>query len=158
MRCVIINSIASEPYRILAVDLNTYTQYTPPSGRTGTSTRFIRIENTNYNNGSPNAPTGTGAQIVIRQILAIDARGINVAIGKATRNSNFGITAVSQSYGAVNGLFNNTYKSTGSTNEWWEVDLGKNYDIKTIMYYNDTQNTGMRMFLLDSYRYIQEES
>jgi sugar lactone lactonase YvrE len=130
-----------------------------PTTRSGTCARFIRIENTNYNNGFPGAPTGAGAPIVIRQIVAIDARGINVAVGKATRNSNFGIDSISQSYGAVNGTFDSTYKSTGSTNEWWEVDLGDNYDIKTVIYYNDTvapQTTGMRMFFLDSYRYIQD--
>ena len=155
MRRVFTNTTAT----ISGISLPTLQLLVPPTTRSGACVRFIRIENTNYNNGSPSAPTGVGAPIVIRQIVAIDARGINVAVGKATRNSNFGGFEVSQSYGAVNGRFDSTYVSNGSTNEWWEVDLGDNYDIKTVLYYNDTvapQTTGMRIFFLDSYRYIQD--
>jgi sugar lactone lactonase YvrE len=132
-----------------------------PTTRSGACVRFIRIESKNFDNGSPN-PTFTHSwygPIVIRQIVAIDARGINVAVGKATRNSNFGTSSISQSYGAINGRFDSTYRTTATSNEWWEVDLGDNYDIKTVIYYNDIaapQTTGMKIFFLDSYRYIQD--
>jgi hypothetical protein len=91
--------------------------------------------------------------------MAIDVRGINVAVGKATWSS----IDTANSYRAVNGRFDNTYASTGTDNQWWEVDLGQDYDIQSIIYFNDSAFTtasligaGMQMYLLDSKRYMRD--
>ena len=146
-------SITNIPPRPLAIR-----EINPVSAtRSGIAARHIRIENKNYRTGSVNQATGTNAPIIIRQLVVIDARGINVAVGKATRNSNFGNNAVSQSYGAVNGTFDSTYTSPGTTSEWWEVDLGETYDIHSIIYYGSltVPTMDMRMYLLDSHRYME---
>ena len=98
----------------------------------------------------------------IAQLMAIDNRGMNVAVGKATRTSPVAstVTVVYPPYNAVNGQFNTMYKSvaagTNITPIWWEVDLGKEYDITSVIYFNSTANsafaTGISVNLYNAQR------
>lgn len=83
---------------------------------------------------------GTDAFIQICQLVAIDSNGVNVAYKKPTQVlSTYGPSFPKEA--AVNGEYSsnawNFYHSAGTgTGEFFEVDLGGNYEIVSVHYYN----------------------
>ena len=93
----------------------------------GTKARYLRI------NGSPMDT------LHVSQIVAIDTRGQNVALGKTVIGLN--VAAGSSFKNAVDGTYNNRdssiYKSASTgPSQFLEVDFGGTYDIVQVIYYN----------------------
>lgn len=81
--------------------------------------------------------------------ISLQAQTVNIAVGKpATQSSNYNPTqglASKAVDGNTDGTFFNgsvTHTAEGSAggtaNPWWEVDLGKNYEINRVVIYNRT--------------------
>jgi hypothetical protein len=104
------------------------------------------------------APTvATDAFIQITELLVLTSSGVNVALGKncsasstysSTNACNFavdGVTTLGTSF---------FHSGSGSKGDWFKIDLGGNFPISKIVYYNRNSNTnrasGSLLQLLDS--------
>lgn len=141
-----------------------------------------RLNAMNFNKNSVSNPTvvitGVGIMtryvtvkagydyIQIAQLAVYDNNGKNVALNKPTTSSGVYDTIDNNpdsSY-AVDGKMANRpypdiYHSAGGEGSFWTVDLGKEYDITRIVYYNrsdccDSRSQGMKIELLNSSRTV----
>ena len=89
--------------------------------------QFIRIINS-----SQEVPT----YIQIGELMAFDKNGTNLALGKPTTSSGYwgGYQPSNATDNKSNTIFHSTHPP--KTTDFWEVDLGKEYNLSRIEYYN----------------------
>jgi len=111
----------------------------PPVPSLGDNVRFVRVK----------APSAGDAWLQIAQLQVFDVSGTNVALRKpATASSRYAGTSDPQT--AVDGDANpRSYPSIFHSNEgaggWWMVDLGANFNVRRVVYYNRRDCCSNRM-------------
>jgi hypothetical protein len=97
------------------------------------------------------APTSGDNPLQIAQLVVLDATGANVARGKPCSVSSAHpdptggncATALDGTASARN--FPYVFHSGNPSNDWFRVDLGANYLVKTVIYYNRSDCCSQRM-------------
>ena len=106
--------------------------------------RYVRVQ----------AGPGVNAELNFSE-LEVYADGGNLALNKSTSAASQYSDEFAASK-AVDGITDgvNTYSSLEKTNQWWEVDLGQEYDIEKIVIYNRTSAparlNGYQLVILDA--------
>ncbi|MBD0836064.1 galactose-binding domain-containing protein [Aestuariibaculum suncheonense] len=102
------------------------------------SVRYIRVQ-----------LPGESNEILSLAEVQVFSGGVNVALNKvATQSSTNGSSEASRAVdGNTNGDINNASvtHTQSSSQPWWEVDLGANYDVESVMVYNRTDCCGERL-------------
>jgi sugar lactone lactonase YvrE len=130
------------------VALPTAIQYHFPSNKKGVANvRYVRYSNTILTTG----------KIQIAQLAVYDTNGTNVALNKTATSLSIepGTTLTAPVNGRLMPSAANMYRSFSSgATEYYEIDLGTNFEIDSVVYYNSTSNpswsTGARIELRDS--------
>ena len=129
----------------------------------GVKAKYIKITGADISDSNPNP------YVKISQLIALDARGQNVALKKTASYSSLNSNASREA--PMDGVYDNRnapniFVSAGTgPSEWYEINLGGTYDIMQVIYYNRyvrqlTTYTadGMKLELFDENRQVTGSS